>query len=270
MLKAILYYLLFIAVFFITLIFCGLLFGIYIAYIEVGSSKGYLSEKTAEALTTPTPSSPVVIVALLLCMLSIWLTFRHYKFSKISLGMVVPASKWKAIAYGSMPPLGFTMIYYAITNLLHIDWLPKDMEELKYLNFLPYAIFGSFISAYVFYGIIQEELIRNGKKKWVQYLTLCLMMIPASILTSSSTGDISLDLTLVGIITTCYCCWYYEKTRSNIVLFACYFISNLVPYKFDSQPLGITLLVVGISLTAYGILSLRKNLTNWLQKDESE
>lgn len=268
MLKAILYYFLFIVVFFITIVFTGFLFGIYLAYIEVGASKGYFDEKSTAALTTP--SSPFIMGMLLLCMLVIWQTFRHYKFSKFSLGKVVPTYKWKAIAYGSMPLLGITMVYYAITNLLHIDWLPKEMTEIEYPMFLPYAIFGSFISAYVFYGAIQEELILNGKKRWVQCLTLCLMMIPASILTASTNGDFSLDLTFIGIVSTCYCCWFYEKTRSSIVLFACYFISNLVPFKFDSIPLGIALVVVGIPLTIFGIISLRKNLTNWLQQDESK
>lgn len=266
--KAILYYFLFIVVFFITIVFTGFLFGIYLAYIEVGASKGYFDAKTTESLTTP--SSPFIMGMLLLCMLVIWHTFRHYKFSKFSLGKVVPAYKWKAIAYGSMPLLGITMVYYAITNLLHIDWLPKEMKEMEYSAFLPYAIFGSFISAYVFYGAIQEELIRNGKKKWVQSLTLCLMMIPASILTASTNGDFCLDLTFVGILSTCYCCWFYEKTRSSIVLFGCYLIPNLVPFKFDSVLLGIALIVVGIPLTIFGIILLRKNLTNWLLQDESK
>lgn len=265
MLKAILYYILFIAVFFITIIFGGFLFGIYIA---IGAAKGYLDDKTTAALSTP--SSPFIIGIILLCILITWLTFRHYKFSKFSLGKVASASKWKAITYGSMPIVGITMLYYAIINLLHIDWLPADMADIGYFSFLPYAIFGSFIAAYVFYGAIQEELIQSGKKKWVQYLTLCLMMVPASLLAVTKNGDISLNLTIIGVISTCYCCWYYEKTRSSIVLLACYLISNLVPYKFDSVPLGIALIIVGISLTAYGSISLRNNLTNWLQKNESK
>lgn len=268
MLKAILYYILYIVVFFITIAFIGFLYGIYIAYIEVGASKGYFDAKTTDALTTP--SSPFIIGMLILCMLVIWHTFHHYKFSKFSLGKVVHTSKWKTIAFGSMPLVGITMVYYALTNLFHIDWLPKEMADMKYSNFLPYAFFGSFISAYVFYGAILEELIRSGKKKWVRYLTICLMLIPASILTASSVGDISLDLTFNGIITTCYCCWLYEKTRSSIVLFACCLISNLVPYKFDAVPLGVALIIVGIPLTIVGIISLRKNLTNWLQQDESK
>ena len=265
MLKAILYYILFIAVVGITLLFGGFLIGIFIA---IGADKGYLDDRTTAALSTP--SSPLIIGMVLLCMLTIWFTFRHYKFSKFSMGKVVSNSKWKAITFGSMPILGITMVYYAAMNLLHIDFLPEDMTGLDFIAFVPYAIFGSFLAAFVYFGAIQEELIRNGKKKWVQYLTLCLMMMPTSILTGTKTGDYAFSLTIVSIIITCYCCWYYEKTRSTIVLFACYLISNLVPFKFDSMPLGIALIVVGIPLTVYGIISLRKNLTNWLQQDESK
>lgn len=261
MLKAILYYILLIAEFLITLIIGGTILGLYLA---IGDSKGYPTENNA----LNEEAFPIIIGFSLLSMFIVWFTFGHYKFSKFSLGKVMPAAKWKAILYTNMPSLGITLIYYAASNLYHVDFLPKEMRDMDYLNFLPFAVVGSFFSAYVFYGAIQEELIRCGKKKWVQLLTLCLMMLPASVISDTDSGDLNVELTFLGLVSTCYAFWIYGKTRSTIILFIVYFVSNLVPFHIESKVVCIILIVLGIALTAYGWVSLRKKLPDFLAKDD--
>lgn len=99
----------------------------------------------------------------------------------------------------TMPILGFTMVFYSIMNLFHLDFLPKQMMDISYLGFLPFNINGSFIFAYIFFGAIQEELIRYGKKSWVQLLTLSIMMLPASMMSVTPSGDINVNLTVLGL-----------------------------------------------------------------------
>ena len=82
---------------------------------------------------------------------------------------------------------------------------------------ISFNINGSFISAYIFFGAIQEELIRCGKKRWVQLLTLSIMMLPASMMSVTPRGDINVDLTVRGFITLCYCSWIYGKTRKMCI-----------------------------------------------------
>ena len=160
--------------------------------------------------------------------------------------------------------------FYSIMNLFHLDFLPKQMMDISYLGFLPFNINGSFISAYIFFGAIQEELIRCGKKSWVQLLTLSIMMLPASMMSVTPSGDINVDLTVLGFITLCYCSWIYGKTRSTIILFVLYFVSNLVPFHFESKVLGILLLIAGTALTIGGFAALSRKLPEMLVKDENE
>ncbi len=261
MLKAILYYLLLIAEFLITIIIGGSLVGIYMA---IGETKGYLSNEKAFA----NEISPILIGMSFLSMFLVWFTFGHYKFSKFSLGKVNPVNKWKAMLYTCLPMFGITLAYTAAINLFHIDFLPKEMAQMEYTHYLPFAIIGSFFSAYVFYGAIQEELIRSGKKKWVQLLTLCLMLLPACIMSVTETGDFSIDLTFLGFISTVYGCWMYGKTRSTILLFVIYFTSNIIPFNIPSTPLCIVLIVVGIIMAVGGFRILRDNLPQLLTENE--
>jgi len=161
MLKAILYYILFLAEYLITIFLGGFLVGLYMAMnMDSGSHSqqiGALKESVY----------PFIIVIGFLGILIVWFTFGHYKFSRFSLGKVIPAAKWKAMTICTMPILGFTMVFYSIMNLFHLDFLPKQMMDISYLGFLPFNINGSFISAYIFFGAIQEELIRCGKKSWM-------------------------------------------------------------------------------------------------------
>ena len=170
----------------------------------------------------------------------------------------------------TIPILGFTMVFYSIMNLFHLNFLPKQMMEMSYLGFLPFNINGSFISAYIFFGAIQEELIRCGKKRWVQLLTLSIMMLPACMMSVTTSGDINVDLTVLGFITLCYCSWIYGKTRSTIILIVLYFVSTLVPFHFESKVLGILLLIAGTALTIGGFAALSRKLPEMLVKDEDE
>ena len=42
-------------------------------------------------------------------------------------------------------------------------------------------------------------------------------MLPASMMSVTPSGDINVDLTVLGVITLCYCSWIYGKTRSTII-----------------------------------------------------
>lgn len=262
MLKAILYYILLIAEFIVTLFVGGIALSFYIMY---ESPKGGITNEAAFL----NDAAPIIIFFSLLSMVIVWITFYKAKFSKFTLGKVLPAVKWKAMLYTSLPMFGFTLAYYAAMNLLQIHFLPKEMNELGYWAFVPYAVVGSFFSAYVFYGAIQEELIRCGKKKWIQLLTLCLMMLPMCLLTISEENNLRWEyLTLLGLISTCYGFWIYGKTRSSILLFAIYFVSNLVPTQIKSEPLTIVLIIIGLAMTVWGYINLRKKMPQILMNEE--
>lgn len=261
--KAILYYILFLAEYLITIFLGGFLVGLYMAMNIPSGSHSQQIEGLEKSIY------PFMFIIGFLGILIVWFTFGHYKFSRFSLGKVIPAAKWKAMTICTMPILGFTMVFYSIMNLFHLDFLPKQMMEMSYLGFLPYNIIGSFISAYIFFGAIQEELIRCGKKRWVQLLTLS-MMLPACMMSVTTSGDINVDLTVQGFITLCYCSWIYGKTRSTIILIVLYFVSNLVPFHFESKALGILLLIAGTALTIGGFAALSRKLPEMLVKDENE
>lgn len=261
MLKAILYYILLIAEFIVTLFVGGIALSFYIIY---KTKQGAITNEAAFL----NDASPVIILFSLLSMVFVWFTFYKAKFSKFTLGKVLPVTKWKAMLYTSLPMFGFTLAYYAAMNLFQIHFLPKEMDELGYLAFIPYAVVGSFFSAYVFYGAIQEELIRCGIKKWGQLLTLCLMMFPMCVFSVSEETNIRWEyLALLGMISTCYGFWIYGKTRSTIVLFAVYFTSNLIPSQIPSAPLAVSLIIIGLAMTVWGGIILQKK---WLEMLEEE
>ena len=273
MLKAILYYILFLAEYLITIFMGGFLIGLYMAMNIPSGSHSQQIEGQEESIYPFIQEESIysfIMVIGFLAILIVWFTFGHYKFSRFSLGKVIPAAKWKAMTICTMPILGFTMVFYSIMNLFHLDFLPKQMMEISYLGFLPYNIIGSFISAYIFFGAIQEELIRCGKKRWVQLLTLSIMMLPACMMSVTPSGDINVDLTVLGFITLCYCSWIYSMTRSTIILIVLYFVSNLVPFHFESKALGILLLIAGTALTIGGFAVLSRKLPEMLVKDENE
>ena len=160
MLKAILYFFLLIAEFFITILISGFCFGLYYAYIGSdhmpGNRKGDM---------TTTEMFPFIIAFALIATLIIWFTFHKGKFSSFTLGKVKPESKWQLMLYGSMPMLGFIIAYYALMSYLGIHFIPKEMSQFGFFQILPLMLVGTFISTYVFYGAILEELLKSGKKK---------------------------------------------------------------------------------------------------------
>lgn len=152
MLKAILYFFLLIAEFFITILISGFSFGLYYAYIGSdhmpGNSKGDM---------TTTEMFPFIIAFALIATLIIWFTFHKGKFSSFTLGKVKPESKWQLMLYGSMPMLGFIIAYYALMSYLGIHFMPKEMSQFGFFQLLPLMLVGTFISTYVFYGAILED-----------------------------------------------------------------------------------------------------------------
>ena len=84
MLKAILYYILVIAEYMITLIIGGLAVGF---YVSIAIQTGYYKSHQAALESAGTM---IIISFTVLAGLIVWLTFSHYKFSKFSLGKVVP------------------------------------------------------------------------------------------------------------------------------------------------------------------------------------
>ena len=264
MLKAILYYILLIAEFIITIFGCGFAMGIYIA-LYMDKLDFTNKEEIINKLM------PMLIVIIMISMLIIWLTFHKAKFSKFTLGKVIPSQKWKAMLFTSLPVMGITLFYHTLMNLLQIQFVPKEMEEIGYLKLIPFALFGSFIASYIFYGAILEELIKCGKKKWVQLLTLCIMMLPFSIFSVSRENHISCEyLAVLATICIFYSVWIYGKTRSSIILFVVYLSSNLIPIFMEkiSLTIALLLLAIGLALTTYGILGLRKYLPEMIEKDE--
>ena len=140
MLKAILYYILFLAEYLSTIFLGGFLVGLYMAMNMPSGTHSQQIEGLEESIY------PFMMVIGFLGILIVWFTFGHYKFSRFSLGKVIPAAKWKAMTICTIPIVGITMVFYSIMNLFHLDFLPKQMMEMSYLGFLPWNVIGSFIS----------------------------------------------------------------------------------------------------------------------------
>ena len=102
MLKAILYYILFLAEYLITIFLGGFLVGLYMAMNIPSGSHSQQIEGLEESIY------PFMFIIGFLGILIVWFTFGHYKFSRFSLGKVIPAAKWKAMTICTMPILGFT------------------------------------------------------------------------------------------------------------------------------------------------------------------
>ena len=95
------------------------------------------------------------------------------------------------------------------------------------------------------------------------------MMLPMCLLTISEENNLRWEyLTLLGLISTCYGFWIYGKTRSSILLFAIYFVSNLVPTQIKSEPLTIVLIIIGLAMTVWGYINLRKKMPQILMNEE--
>lgn len=159
MLKAILYYILLIAEFIVTLFVGGIALSFYIIY---KTKQGAITNEAAFL----NDASPVIILFSLLSMVIVWFTFYKAKFSKFTLGVVLPVAKWKAMLYTSLPMVGFTLAYYAAMNLFQIHFLPKEMDELAiwHLSHTPWWVRSSLhtSSMVLFRKNSSDAASRNG------------------------------------------------------------------------------------------------------------
>ena len=185
MLKAILYYILLIAEFIITIFIGGLGLGFFMTY--------YTQKHTiADKATFMSDVSPIIITFSLLSMVIVWFTFYKAKFSKFTLGKVRPTIKWKAMLYTSLPMLGFTLAYYAAMSILHIHFLLFSRLLLFFPAFLP-VIQETFFSAFSFINASTIEInfsLSSGRPTLTRFRSKFRIMIPFCISRSfnSSTG----------------------------------------------------------------------------------
>ena len=249
MFKSILYYILMIAEFCSTMFVGGIVIGIYLAV--SGKLEEVNDNDQASFLKSETP---ILYVFCILALLILWFTFSMAKFSKFTLGRVNPVYKWKAMFWYTLPLFGITLIFIALFNLLGIDIYNKDFMAFSYMERLPMILIGSFISAYIIFGAIYEELIKCGKKTWVSYLTvLVFSIIPffASTLGQSLTWIIM--MMIWSIVQTSLLFYIYKTTRSTIVTFVACIICNLIPTDISSIPLCTAMGCFGSTLTASSI-----------------
>ncbi len=116
MLKAILYYILFLAEYLITIFLGGFLVGLYMAMNMPSGSHSQQIGGLEESIY------PFMIVIGFLGILIVWFTFGHYKFSRFSLGKVVPAAKWKAMTICTIADSG---LHHGL--LFHHEPLPSRL-----------------------------------------------------------------------------------------------------------------------------------------------
>lgn len=253
--KAILYYLLLIAEFIVTIFVGGFALGIYIAY--TGNAKQFGDPTNS----IRTEFYPLIVAFYILCMLIIWFTFYKAKFSKLTWGNIEPANRMKTSFNAVIPILGFTMLYYYAIHFFDITLSTDETEALGYFRSVPFLFVGSFLCGYVFFGAILEELIQCGKKPWVSFVTLFVMMAIISVFTYYKEGTATCIVFLVDTaISLAYGIWIYGKTRSTILLILVYFITNLVPLELHSEIAYIFMGCVGASFLTSGIINIRKQL----------
>lgn len=130
---------------------------------------------------------------------------------------------------------------------------------------------GTFISTYVFYGAILEELLKSGKKKWVVLLVYLLMIMPTTLTAGSGEEWHSGYFTSWQPSHAPYTVSGFTANRSSIVIFAVYLISNMVPFNLGSNWVTILVCILGLGMMGYGFYLLKKNIEPLLiQEDEEE
>lgn len=249
MFKSILYYILMIAEFCSTMFVGGIVIGIYLAV------SGKLEEVNAnDQASLLKAGTPIIYIFCILAMLILWFTFSKAKFSKFTLGRVNPAYKWKAMFWYTLPLFGITLMFIALFNLLGIDIYNKDFMAFSYMERLPMILIGSFISAYIIFGAIYEELIKCGKKTWVSYLTVLVFSIIPFIATTLGQSLTWIIMMMIwSIVQTSLLFYIYKNTRSTIVTFVVCIICNLIPTDISSIPLCTAMGCFGSTLTASSI-----------------
>lgn len=249
MFKSILYYILMIAEFCSTMFVGGIVIGIYLAV------SGKLEEVNAnDQASLLKAGTPIIYVFCILAILILWFTFSKAKFSKFTLGRVNPAYKWKAMFYYTLPLFGITLMFISLFNLLDIKIYNKEIMPLDYIGMLPMILIGSFISAYIIFGAIYEELIKCGKKTWVSYLTVLVFSIIPFIATTLGQSLTWIIMMMIwSIVQTSLLFYIYKNTRSTIVTFVACIICNLIPTDISSIPLCTAMGCLGSTLTASSI-----------------
>lgn len=249
MFKSILYYILMIAEFCSTMFVGGIVIGIYLAV------SGKLEEVNAnDQASFLEAGTPIIYVFCILAILILWFTFSKAKFSKFTLGRVNPAYKWKAMFYYTLPLFGITLMFIALFNLLGIKIYNKEIMPLDYIGMLPMILISSFISAYIIFGAIYEELIKCGKKTWVSYLTVLVFSIIPFIATTPGQSLTWIIMMMIwSIVQTSLLFYIYKTTRSTIVTFVACIICNLIPTDISSIPLCTAMGCFGSTLTASSI-----------------
>lgn len=249
MFKSILYYILMIAEFCSTMFVGGIVIGIYLAV------SGKLEEVNAnDQASLLKAGTPIIYVFCILAILILWFTFSKAKFSKFTLGRVNPAYKWKAMFWYTLPLFGITLMFIALFNLLDIKIYNKEIMPFDYIGMLPMILIGSFISAYIIFGAIHEELIKCGKKTWVSYLTVLVFSIIPFIATTLGQSLTWIIMMMIwSIVQTSLLFYIYKTTRSTIVTFVACIICNLIPTDISSIPLCTAMGCFGSTLTASSI-----------------
>ena len=249
MFKSVLYYILMIAELCSTMFVGGIVMGIYLAF------SGKLEEGNAhDQASFLKEGAPILYVFCILAILILWFTFSKAKFSKFTLGRVNPAHKWKAMFWYTIPLLGTTMTFIALFNFLGIDIYNKDIMPFGYMERLPMILIGSFISAYIIFGAIYEELIKCGKKTWVSYLAVLVFSIIPFIATSLGQSLTWIIMMMIwSIVQTSLLFYIYKTTRSTIVAFVACTICNLIPTDISNIPLCFAMGSFGFTLVTSSV-----------------
>ena len=215
MFKSILYYILMIAEFCSTMFVGGIVIGIYLAV------SGKLEEVNAnDQASFLKAGTPIIYVFCILAILILWFTFS------------------KAMFWYTLPLFGITLMFIALFNLLGIKIYNKEIMPLDYIGMLPMILISSFISAYIIFGAIYEELIKCGKKTWVSYLTVLVFSIIPFIATTLGQSLTWIIMMMIwSIVQTSLLFYIYKTTRSTIVTFVACIICNLIPTDISSIPL---------------------------------
>ena len=156
--------------------------------------------------------------------------------------------------YYTTPLFGITLMFIALFNLLGIKIYNKEIMPFDYIGMLPMILIGSFISAYIIFGAIYEELIKCGKKTWVSYLTVLVFSIIPFIATTLSQSLTWIIMMMIwSIVQTSLLFYIYKTTRSTIVTFVACIICNLIPTDISNIPLCTAMGCLGSTLTASSI-----------------
>lgn len=257
MFKAILYYLLMVAEFCITIFIGGFAVGLYLVFAGIVDDNTNLQQEEFVNMTV----APFVIGICLVSILVLWFTFYRAKFSRFTLGNIIPKRKWKAFVFFTLPMLGFTLCYSGLLSLFGINLdtiMPYSKLYSGWLYQVPLGLTGIFISVFIIFGAIFEELAKSGKKTWVIFLTIFIMIYgPACLTFANKAVSLLAPVLIIGIIQTVYEFWVYTKTRSTILLFLMELV-ELIPSYYTNNLVCIALCGIGGAFLLGGYTYLQR------------